>query len=125
MSGYAVRKDGQGFRSVDGPAPDPQDSSKLFPDDETEVYSADLPPSPVALPPTPEELLIAASLKCDELLALATLRINPLQDAVDLGDASEADAALLKLWRQYRVAVNRTSAQPGFPGEIDWPSPPN
>ncbi len=125
MSGYAVRKDGQGFRSVDGPVPDPQDASKLFPDDETEVYSADLPPDPVALPPTPEELVIKANSKRDGLLALATLRINPLQDAVDLGDASDADASLLKLWKQYRVAVNRVSSQVGYPGEIDWPNQPS
>jgi len=124
MSGYAVRKDGQGFRAVDGPVPDPQDASKLFPDDETEVYSADIPPDPVALPPTLEELIVTANSKLDGLLALATLRINPLQDAVDLGDASEADAALLKLWRQYRVAVNRVPTQAGFPGLIDWPNQP-
>lgn len=125
MSGYAVRKDGQGYRSVDGPSPDPDDASKLFPDPKTETYTSDLPPDPVALPPTAEELLSVANSKRDELLALATLRINPLQDAVDLGDASDSDTTLLKLWKQYRVAVNRTSAQPGFPEEIDWPSPPN
>ncbi len=124
MSGYAVRKDGQGFRSVDGPVSDPEDASKIFPDPKTEIYSAELPPDPVALPPTPDELLIAASLKRDELLALATLRINPLQDAVDLGDASEADSALLKIWKQYRVSVNRVSNQPGFPRTITWPTPP-
>ena len=43
----------------------------------------------------------------DSLLALAAIRIAPLQDAVDLDDASDEEVALLKKWKQYRVALNR------------------
>lgn len=44
----------------------------------------------------------------DRLLSAATLAIAPLQDAVDLEDATAKEIALLKKWKQYRVAVNRT-----------------
>lgn len=72
----------------------------------------------------PDTTLIDANAKRDDLLALAGLRIAPLQDAVDLDDATAADIANLKLWKQYRVAVNRISSQAGFPTVIDWPAQP-
>jgi len=68
--------------------------------------------------------LQAANAKRDDLLSVAALRIAPLQDAVDLDAATDADTTNLKLWKQYRVAVNRVSEQPGFPATIDWPAPP-
>ncbi|VVP17308.1 hypothetical protein PS870_03627 [Pseudomonas fluorescens] len=55
----------------------------------------------------------------------AGIRIAPLQDAVDLGDASDGDVASLKLWKQYRVALNRIEQQTGFPVTVDWPVAPN
>lgn len=54
----------------------------------------------------------------DTLLMQAALAIAPLQDAVDLDVATDAETALLKLWKQYRVAVNRvdlTQASPTWP----------
>lgn len=56
--------------------------------------------------------------------AQADQAIAPLQDAVDLDEATEAEAALLKNWKRYRVALNRVLEQPGYPAEIDWPAPP-
>lgn len=76
-------------------------------------------------PQSPEQILASALALRDSLLATATLRINPLQDAVDLDDATDADAALLKKWKQYRVAVNRIPDQVGFPDKIDWPLQPS
>lgn len=63
-----------------------------------------------------------AQLERDRLLTLATLRIAPLQDAADLDDASATDEALLKQWKQYRVAVNRVdlTAEP-----VVWPNQPS
>lgn len=75
-------------------------------------------------PPTNEELAAMARRKGDELLSIATLRIAPLQDAVDLDEASSAELASLKAWKQYRVAVNRVPEQQGYPGTIDWPRQP-
>jgi hypothetical protein len=60
----------------------------------------------------------------DSLLSLAAIRIAPLQDAVDIDDATAADVALLKKWKQYRVALNRIQDQAGFPGQVDWPVAP-
>ncbi len=47
MSGYAVRKDLLGCRAVDGPGPDKDDPSKIFPDPETETFSLVEPVLPV------------------------------------------------------------------------------
>ncbi|OAI85002.1 phage tail protein [Pseudomonas putida] len=56
--------------------------------------------------------------------AVADAAIAPLQDAVDIDEATEVEAALLKEWKRYRVALNRLPEQPGYPTEIDWPAPP-
>lgn len=62
--------------------------------------------------------------KRDQLLREAATRISPLQDAVELGEATATEEASLKKWKQYRVAVNRVDQQPGFPASIEWPSVP-
>ncbi|MGY2285612.1 tail fiber assembly protein [Pseudomonas gingeri] len=77
-----------------------------------------------AAAPTPEQILQAANARRDELLTVASLRIAPLQYAIDLGDATDAENADMKRWKQYCVAVNRVSEQSGFPEDIDWPAPP-
>jgi hypothetical protein len=56
--------------------------------------------------------------------AAADSAIDPLQDAVDLEEVTEAEAAELKAWKKYRVALNRVPDQPGYPDTIDWPAPP-
>ncbi|MEQ6925640.1 tail fiber assembly protein [Pseudomonas mosselii] len=53
--------------------------------------------------------------------AQADQAIAPLQDAVDLDEATEAEALRLKDWKRYRVALNRLPDQPGYPVLIDWP----
>jgi hypothetical protein len=60
----------------------------------------------------------------DVLLGEATLRIAPLQDAVELDEVTTAEEAALKAWRQYRVALNRIEQQSGFPATVDWPKAP-
>ncbi|AXQ50603.1 hypothetical protein DZC31_20530 [Stenotrophomonas rhizophila] len=47
-----------------------------------------------------------------------------MQDAVDLDEATDSEAALLKEWKRYRVALNRLPEQQGYPAEISWPAPP-
>lgn len=69
-------------------------------------------------PPTPEEILTRNTATKNNLLAAATLAIAPLQDAVDIGEATPEEEALLLLWKKYRVAVNRvglTLADPVWP----------
>lgn len=60
----------------------------------------------------------------DALLALATLRVDPLADAVELGEATEEEADALLLWRKYRVDLSRIEQQPGFPEAVVWPEQP-
>lgn len=71
--------------------------------------------------PSPEEVLITNSMERDRLLGIATLAIAPLQDALDLEDAKDEDIALLKSWKQYRVAVNRVLLNDQSPA---WPEQP-
>lgn len=82
-------------------------------------------PAWVDLPPkTTDELAADAQSKRSTALAVATEKIAPLQDAVDLGVATEAETTSLTKWKTYRVLVNRVPTQPGFPTAIDWPSMP-
>ncbi|SDT41715.1 virus tail fibre assembly protein, lambda gpK [Pseudomonas cedrina] len=84
------------------------------------------PPAPVIPPePTLEELANQARGQRDYLLSVAAIRIAPLQDAADLDEATTAEVALLKKWKQYRVAVNRVPDQPDYPLSITWPVEPS
>ncbi len=75
-------------------------------------------------PPTVEEIAIEQRALRDELLRVAGLRIAPLQDAVDLSEATEEETLLLMQWKQYRVHLNRLETQPGWPVQIKWPVAP-
>lgn len=75
-------------------------------------------------PPSEAELIAMAETRRDELLRVAAIRIAPLQDAVDLDDATDAEVGLLKAWKQYRIKLNRLPDQSGYPSAIDWPAPP-
>ncbi len=69
-------------------------------------------------------LIAAATAERDLRLAVATAAIAPLQDAVDLDEATAAETAALTAWKKYRVALNRIQTQPGYPQNIDWPVAP-
>jgi hypothetical protein len=83
------------------------------------VFTA--PPPPPIMPPTAAETLASNTAMRNQLLAAATLAIAPLQDADDLGEATVAESALLKAWKQFRVAVNRIDLTQQGPS---WPAPP-
>ncbi|EJD6418593.1 tail fiber assembly protein [Citrobacter freundii] len=68
------------------------------------------------------QVLQAAQQK-DELLRLATSKISPLQDAVDLDIATESEAALLIKWKKYRVLINRIQSESA--PDINWPPIPD
>lgn len=75
--------------------------------------------------PGPIDALAVAQAEAARRRADADSAIAPLQDAVDLDDATEGEAALLKQWKRYRVALNRLPEQPGYPDAIDWPIAPD
>ncbi|MDD2108903.1 tail fiber assembly protein [Pseudomonas asiatica] len=68
-----------------------------------------------------EQLRATATAEIAKRRATADLAIAPLQDAVDLEDATPGETDALKAWKRYRIALNRLPEQPGFPETIDWP----
>lgn len=71
-----------------------------------------------------DKLLADAKAELARRRAAADYAIAPLQDAVDLDDATDVEAAALKAWKKYRVALSRVPDQPGYPDAIDWPASP-
>lgn len=57
-----------------------------------------------------------------ELLRNAALAMAPLQDAVDLGMATDGERSSLLSWKSYRVAVNRVDVTAIVPL---WPVQPD
>ncbi|WP_156515839.1 tail fiber assembly protein [Achromobacter ruhlandii] len=74
--------------------------------------------------PSEEHQDLAARARRDVLLEHAGLRMAPLQDAVDLGIATNAEQESLTAWKTYRVHLNRVPDQAGYPAAIDWPIEP-
>ncbi|HBN7280831.1 TPA: tail fiber assembly protein [Escherichia coli] len=86
------------------------------------VISSDEKGWPILVNPpelTQEQLMTEAENNKNNLLDIAAREIAPLQDAVDLEDATNEEVSKLKEWRQYRVALNRIdlSSAPA----IEWP----
>lgn len=122
--GYAVKKDLTFWRIVDGATPDPENPEKVYMDPDTEYFmSFEDGPPPAPLPAT-EELAANAMHECDRLLAIAAIRIAPLQDAADLGTATSDGVALLRAWKEYRVALSAIPESKEFPNKIIWPELP-
>lgn len=79
-------------------------------------------PTPVVTPePEPAE---KAQAEIARLRSRADYALAPLQDAVDVDDATDAEVLALKAWKKYRVALNRVPEQAGYPGTIVWPFVP-
>lgn len=71
---------------------------------------------------TPEQLISRAASRKASLMSQANGAISPLQDAVDLGMASEQEVTLLQAWKTYRVLLNRIDVSTA--PDIDWPEQP-
>lgn len=83
--------------------------------------------SPTLVEPEPltvEQITKDVLAQRDRLLFEAGLRIAPLQDAVDLEEATAEETAKLKLWKQYRVSLNRIDQAAGYPQTVNWPEQP-
>ncbi|QHF27394.1 tail fiber assembly protein [Pseudomonas sp. R32] len=87
----------------------------------------------VAVEPLPAEVLKAPEPTALEKVQGEMLRLRdgadkaiaPLQDAVDIDEASTVEVEQLKAWKRYRVALNRMPDQDGFPEQPDWPTAPS
>lgn len=96
-----------------------------FPEGKTRVAGENgLPVWVDAPPPSREEMEARQLAQRDALLRNAALRIAPLQDAVDLGEATEDEEARLIAWKRYRIELNRLINAEGWPMEFKWPVQP-
>lgn len=86
------------------------------------ILVPDLPP--VEVPPAVVDPVADAQAEITRLRAAADYAVAPLQDAVDVDEATEGDVELLKAWKKYRVALSRVPEQDGYPLAIDWPTAP-
>lgn len=73
-------------------------------------------------PPTAEELISQAEDKRSRLRAEADTAIQPLQDASDLGIATDEETSQLIAWKKYRVMLMRIDTNDAE--EIIWPEQP-
>lgn len=75
-----------------------------------------------APPLTTTQMVEIADNQKSSLMAEATVAIAPLQDAVDLEEATDNEKTQLTAWKKYRVLLNRidTSIAPN----ITWPTKP-
>ncbi|WP_323835082.1 tail fiber assembly protein [Photorhabdus africana] len=71
---------------------------------------------------TKGELVAQAERRKEELLALASNTIAPLQDAVDLDEVTLEEIERLKAWKKYRMQANRIN--PTIAPDIEWPAQP-
>ena len=71
---------------------------------------------------TQDEFIAQAEAMKQQLMADASSTIAPLQDAFDIGEATDAEASLLHGWKKYRVLLNRIDASNA--PDIEWPEIP-
>lgn len=71
---------------------------------------------------TKEQLVLKAESEKASLIAEATIKISPLQDAVDIGNATDSEISMLRSWKEYRVNVNRVDSS--LSPDIEWPQKP-
>lgn len=77
--------------------------------------------------PDPAKVAAAAKATVDAAVAAgmaeAARQIAVLQDAVDLGMATDVEAALYTDWRRYRVLLSRALSDPAYP-DVTLPTQP-
>ncbi|HHJ4349391.1 tail fiber assembly protein [Citrobacter freundii] len=72
--------------------------------------------------PTKEELIASAGKEKELRISEASAKISPLQDAVDLGMATDEEVVQLTEWKKYRVLLNRVDISEA--PDINWPDAP-
>lgn len=72
--------------------------------------------------PTAEELISQAENKRSRLRTEADTAIQPLQDASDLGIATDDESSQLIAWKKYRVMLMRVNTEDAE--NIIWPEQP-
>ncbi|HFG0872243.1 TPA: tail fiber assembly protein [Salmonella enterica] len=104
---------------ISAPGPLPENVTSVSPDGEYQKWD-----SKTKVWVNDEAAEAAARLREAEgtknrLLQIASEKIAPLQDAVDLDEATDKEKASLLAWRKYRVQVNRVDTLNPY-----WPEQP-
>ncbi|WP_246593306.1 tail fiber assembly protein [Photorhabdus akhurstii] len=71
---------------------------------------------------TKEELIQQAEHEKSQLLTRINNLVAPLQDAVDLGIATEAEKNVLLEWKKYRVVLSKVDIS--LAPDVEWPEQP-
>nr|DAL36827.1 MAG TPA_asm: tail fiber assembly protein [Caudoviricetes sp.] len=83
------------------------------------LISSDMDGYPILIalpPPSHEEQVANAEIQKASLMNEANVAIAPLQDAVDLGIATDEESITLTEWKKYRVMLMRVdTAKPVWP----------
>lgn len=72
--------------------------------------------------PSQKEISAYAAREKSRLLSVAAAALTPLQNAADLGMATEAESAALIAWKKYSVFLNRVDTLKA--PDIEWPVMP-
>lgn len=107
--------------AVDALPPEPAEPGKRYAWRQDRWEEQALPEFPEPEFPTEEQRRAATIAYRDALLAQATLRIDPLNDAIALDIATDEERTALAAWRLYRVAVARADVERD---PVQWPLPP-
>lgn len=92
--------------------------SEFFNGGEFDFIEGKVFPHPKSL----EQLIDEASCQLKQLQVEATVKIDTLQDAIDLNMAEKGDETLLKAWKIYRVKLSKIDIL--LSPKIDWPEKP-
>ena len=103
----------------------PDDSTDYGPEIYQRAAAGDLGDIAAYEPPTEAALLPAARAQLKRLMQDAGLVVAPLQDAVDLGVATERQVEQLSAWKFYRIELSEVPQQAGWPRTIEWPIKPD
>lgn len=97
-------------------------------DVDVSALTREAPPDPTSMlvdgawVPDPAKVAAAAKVSADAAVAAgmaeAARQIAVLQDAVDLGIATDAEAQAYTEWRRYRVLLSRVQSDPAYPNVV-------
>ena len=101
------------------------DSTEYGPEIFERVVAGDFGEVAAYEPPSDAALLPAARFQQKRLMQDAGLAVAPLQDAVDLGVATDEQVEQLSAWKFYRIELSEVPQQAGWPRTIEWPIKPD
>lgn len=76
-------------------------------------------------PPTPEDERRSAEFIKRQRMDEAARIMAPLEDAIELDIATDAEKVALLAWKKYRVLLNRVDISTAPGGDIEWPQQPD